>query len=58
MLKITKVKFMNKHYENRMNSKLAGIGSQATFDCPATFAVACLAQAVFVDLKEFKIITS
>jgi hypothetical protein len=48
MLKIGKVKYMQRYHENRMNLKQTGAISPVAFDCDATEKVAHLAQAVFV----------
>ncbi|MFA6973817.1 MAG: hypothetical protein WC238_03730 [Parcubacteria group bacterium] len=54
MLKIDKVKYMQRYHENRMDQKLAGKISPVAFDYAATFKVVRLAQAVLVNLNKFK----
>ena len=46
-------KFMERNHENRMNWKQAVINSPVGFD----YTIGYLAQAVFVNLNKFKIIT-
>lgn len=58
MLEIKQVKYMQNYHENHMVLKQAGINSPVAFNWDATFIVAHLAQAVFVNLNKFKIITS
>jgi hypothetical protein len=54
MLKIGINKFMQRYNKNRMNLKETGINSPVAFDCDATYMVAHLAQAVFVNFNKFK----
>jgi hypothetical protein len=57
MLKIGKVKYMQRFHENRMDLKWTGINSPVAFDYDAIHMVAHLAQAVFVNLDKFKLKT-